>query len=74
MGASRIRVLGMDFGLAGERMHFYPETDFDVRRRVKSFGRNKERVQADLTKLLAQIRGMAIEVENLSPISTLDWS
>jgi len=74
MGASRIRVVGMDFAPAGERMHFYPETDFDVRRRVKSFGRNKERVQTDLTRLLAQIRGMGIEVENLSPISTLDWS
>jgi hypothetical protein len=55
-------------------MHFYPETDGDVRRRVASFGRNKERVQADLTKLLAQVRGMDTEVVNLSPISTLDWS
>ena len=74
MGASRIEVVGMDFTPARGRMHFYPETDFDVRRRVASFGRNKERVQADLAKLLAQIRGMGIEVENVSPISTLDWS
>ncbi len=73
MGAARIRVVGMDFQPLNGRMHFYHETDFDVTRRVKSFGRNQERVQADLTRLLSQIRSMDVEVENLSPISALDW-
>ena len=73
MGAARIRVVGMDFQPLNARMHFYHETDFDVTRRVKSFGRNQERVQADLTRLLSQIRSMDVEVENLSPISALDW-
>jgi len=74
MGAAHIKVLGMDFRSRDGRMHFYPETQFDVDRREKSYGRNETRVQEDLRKLLAQVRGMGITVENLSPISVLDWS
>ena len=82
VGAGLIKVIGMDFSPAEAsakaggkpvKMHFYHETDFDVDRRVKSFQRNKVRVQEDLTKLLGQIRAMGAEVENLSPISTLSW-
>ncbi len=82
LGAGVIKVIGMDFSPAEAsakaggkpvKMHFYHETDFDVDRRVKSFQRNKARVQEDLTKLLVQIRAMGIQVQNLSPISTLSW-
>ena len=54
-------------------MHFYHEAAFDVQRRVKSFGRQKERVQADLTKLLVAVRATGATVESLSPRSELDW-
>jgi hypothetical protein len=78
-GCSAIKVLGMDFGPRKgrdgqpERMHFYHEGKTDVDRRVQSFGRQRERVQADLTKLLAAIRATGATVENLSPLPGLDW-
>ncbi len=74
MGASRIKVLGMDFCSREGRMHFYPERDREVAVRARSYDRSLERVQPDLSKLLEQIRGMGIEIENLSPISTLEWN
>jgi hypothetical protein len=72
-GASVIKVLGMDFGPRAGRMHFYHESDLDVNRRVKSFGRQKERVQGDLSKLLAAVRATGAKVQNLSPRSELSW-
>jgi hypothetical protein len=72
-GCSHILVLGMDFGPREGRMHFYHESEFDVKRRVRSFGRQKERVQADLGKLLAAVRATGAVVENLSPRSELNW-
>jgi hypothetical protein len=78
-GCATIRVLGMDFGpqrgrdAQPERMHFYHEGKTDVDRRVKSFGRQRDRVQGDLSKLLAAVRATGAKVENLSPHSELSW-
>jgi hypothetical protein len=79
-GCATIKVLGMDFGprLGSDgkpaRMHFYPESDFDVQRRVKSFARNRARVQGDLKKLLSAVRAAGAVVENLSEGSVLSWA
>jgi hypothetical protein len=73
-GARVIKVLGMDFGPGDGRMHFYHESEFDVSRRVKSFGRQKQRVQGDLTKLLRAVRALSVTVDNLSSHSELDWT
>jgi hypothetical protein len=82
-GARVIKVLGMDFSPREDpssaapqghrRMHFYHESDCDVDRRVKSFARQKERVQTDLTRLLSAVRKLDVTVENLASLPGLDW-
>jgi hypothetical protein len=72
-GCAAIKVLGMDFGPRDGRMHFYHESTLDVDRRVRSFARQRERVQADLTKLLLAVRKLGVTVENLASLPGLDW-